>query len=137
MEMNKRLTCGSREMTTMAIVVGVVRIGILFILGFKILAYMLTVTAIAGLIGGGKGSLEQPRLLQADCFKRAFEALFLIIMAAYGFIVISNGFVELIGAADFINNHWPALMLSAMCITLGLARMQKLAMKLPVNSKQV
>lgn len=125
METIKRKTFDSHEMSLMAIIVGVVSIGILFIPGFELLAYMLTVVAIAGLLGGGRNIPNQNQFLQADRFKKAFEALLLIIMAVYGFIVISNGFGVLTGAVLFINNHWPALMLSMMCIVLGLAGVKK------------
>jgi hypothetical protein len=109
METIKRKIFGSREISVMA--------------------------AIAGLISGGKGRLEPNQPLQGDNYKKAFEALLLIVMAFYGFIVTSNGFDGLTDAAVFINSHWPALMLSVMCIVLGLARIQKPASQLPANSE--
>ena len=110
-----------RFMTYFAIIVGVLGIALLFLPGFELLSFMLTLGVLGGLIGGSNAYREQDRQKLSRSYKTSFEVLLLVVLAAYALIVLSKGLNILEGVAAFLNGHWPVLIISAMCIAMGIA----------------
>lgn len=105
---------------------GVMSFAIQFLEGFELLGFLLAVTGMGGLFGGERGKeASGPRLMEKS-FKLAFEWLIMILMLAFTFLVFSNIFHIFVGANDFINAHWPGLMLSVVCIVLASSGLRKL-----------
>jgi hypothetical protein len=110
-----------RFMNLFAIIVGVLGIALLFLPGFELLSFILPLGVLGGLIGGSNGYQEQDRQQLNRSYKTSFEWLLLIVLAMYALIVFSNGLNVLVGVAAFLNGHWPVLIISAMCIVMGIA----------------
>jgi hypothetical protein len=114
-----------RLMVILALVVGIIGIAFLFVPDFELLSFMLTLAVLGGLISGSNGYEERERLQLGQSYQKAFEGLLLMIMVAYALIKFSQLVIFLEAAATFLNNHWPVLILSMMCITMGIAGLQK------------
>jgi hypothetical protein len=114
-----------RMMIATALASGVLSIVFLLLEGLELISYFLAVAGIAILIGGGKLAAKTEPNLPEKSFKTAFEWLLLIMMAAMVFLMTSNGFRVFIKANDFLSTHWPGLVLSVMCIVLGLSGLRK------------
>jgi hypothetical protein len=114
-----------RFMTLFAIIVGIFGIALLFLPGFELLSFMLTLAVLGGLIGGSNAYQEQDRQQLDRSYKTSFEVLLLVVLAAYALIVLSKGLNILEGVAAFLNGHWPVLIISAMCIAMGIAGLKR------------
>lgn len=110
-----------RFMAVLVIVVGFLGIISQFIPGFEDFSIFLLLAVLGGWIGGSKDyeALEQRQLERS--YKAGVEGLLLIFLVAYALIVLARGLPLLAGAAAFLNHHWPILMLSFLCVLLGLA----------------
>jgi hypothetical protein len=117
----KRPFINYRFMIVFTIIVGVIGIVLLLIPDFELLTFMLTVSALGSLIGGSAGYEERDRQQLEKSYKTVFEWLFLMTLVAYAFLVLARTFVPLAGAVVFMNNHWPGLIISMMCILMGIA----------------
>ncbi len=125
MNTRKKPIVNYRFMIVFTIIVGVIGIVLLLIPDFELLTFMMTTGALGGLIGGSRGYEEQDRQQLEKSYKPVFEWLFLITLTAYAFLVLSRSFVILEGMNAFLNNHWPGLIISLMCILMGIAGFQK------------
>jgi hypothetical protein len=114
-----------RFMIVFNIIVGVISIVILLIPDFELLTFIMTTGALGGLIGGSRGYEERDRQQLEKSYKTVFEWLFLITLAAYAFLALSRSFVFLEGMNAFLNNRWPGLIISLMCILMGIVGFQK------------
>jgi hypothetical protein len=114
-----------RFMIIFSIVVGVICIALLFLPDFDLLSLVLALAFLGGLIGGENSYEERDRQHFQQSYKPAFEWLLLVLLAAFAFIACSKwfGFGEV--AIVFLNNHWPSLIVSVMCILLGIAGLKK------------
>jgi FtsH-binding integral membrane protein len=92
----------------------------------EILAFMVSTAALGGLIGGSNDYNEQDRQQLRQSYKTAYEWLLLAIMAAYAFIVISRWLHIIEGGVSFLNGHWPGLVISMMCLFMGMAGFQRI-----------
>lgn len=110
-----------RFMAVLVIVVGFLGIISQFIPGFEDFSIFLLLAVLGGWIGGSKDyeALEQRQLERS--YKAGVGGLLLIVLVAYALIVLARGLPLLTGAAAFLNRHWPTLMLSSLCVLLGLA----------------
>ncbi len=88
-------------------------------------AFMLAVAVLGSLVGAGSTYEERDRQQLARSYKFTLEWLLLAVMAAYALIEVSKWFGVMHGAAAFLNDHWPGLVLSAMCLLTGLAGFRK------------
>jgi hypothetical protein len=125
MNTKKRLVVNYRFMIVFTIIVGVIGIVLLFIPNFELISFVLTASALGGLIGGSNGYEERDLQLLEKSYKKVFEWLFLLSLAASAFLALSSLFVGLEGAVVFLNNHWPGLIISIMCILMGIAGFQR------------
>jgi hypothetical protein len=109
------------KMTVLAFIAGLFGIAFQFLPDGEILSFMVSVAALGGLIGGSKDfeGRERERLQQS--LKTAYEWLLLAIMAGYAFIMLSRWLFIVEGAVIFLNGHWPGLIISIMCLLMGLA----------------
>lgn len=113
-----------RAMLILAIIVGVIGIVLLFLPDFELLTLMLTLAVLGGLTGGINGYEEKDRQRLMQGFKSAFEWLLLVLLAAFALIEGSRWFGVIEGTDDFLNEHWPVLILSVMCILIGISGFQ-------------
>jgi uncharacterized membrane protein (DUF4010 family) len=125
MNMKNKPMVGYRLMTILALIVGIVGIVLQFLPDFRLLAFMLTTVVLGSLIGGSNNYEEQDRQQLGRSYRKAFEWLLLVVLAAYALIELSKWFVGIEGAAAFLNGHWPGLILSVMCIVMGMAGLPK------------
>lgn len=114
-----------RLMITLALIVGVVGIALQFFPDFELLSFTLTVAVLGSLIGGSNIYEERDRQRFGHSFGKAFEWLFLVVLVAYALIVLSKWVVSIEGVAIFLNGHWSGLILSTMCIVMGIAGFQE------------
>jgi hypothetical protein len=124
--MNKRMpTVTYHFMIIFTIVAGSIGIALLFLPDFDLLSIVLSCAALGGLIGGKASYEERDRQRLQQSYKGAFEWLLLVLLAAFALIASSEwlGFGE--GTVLFINGHWPSLIVSIMCVLLGIAGFQK------------
>ena len=112
-------------MLIFTIIVGVIGIALLFLRDFEIMSFMLTLTALGGLIGGSNGYEERDRQQLRRSYKNAFEWLLMVVLGAYAFIECSKWLGALENAAIFLNGHWPVLIFSVMCILMGMAGLKR------------
>lgn len=125
MNTENRARMSYRQMAILALVVGTIGIAFQFLPDFGLLTFMLTIAVLGGLIGGS-GSYEQRDRQQLEqSYQKAFAGLLLVVMAAYALIEFSRWFLFVDNAAAFLNAHWPGLLLSVMCLALGIAGLQK------------
>jgi hypothetical protein len=108
-----------------ALIVGVIGIALQFIPDFELLSLMLTISALGALVGGSNGYEERDRQQLEKSYKMVFEGLLFIALAASAFQAFSKLFTILEGPVAFLNNHWPGLIISILCILLGIAGFQK------------
>ena len=118
-------TISYRFMVNLALIIGIIGIVLQFIPDSGILSFMLTAAVLGGLIGGRNSYEEQDRQQLEQSYRRAFEWLLLVVLVAYALIVLSKMFVIMAGSASFLNEHWPSLMVSVMCVFMGIAGLQK------------
>jgi hypothetical protein len=108
------------SMSVLAFVAGMISIALQFLPGWELLAFMLSMGALGGLIGGSEGYEEQDRQKLGRSYKTAFEWLLLIFLFAYAFIELSR-WLPVEGTVRFLNGHWPGLLLAMMCAVIGMA----------------
>lgn len=108
-------------MMVFTIVVGVLGIAILFLPDFDLLSIVLSCAVLGGLIGGSSSYEAHNRQRLQQSYKPAFEWLLLVLLVAFGFNAGSEWFSLGEVLVIFINSHWPSLIVSTMCILLGLA----------------
>lgn len=125
MNMKNKNVISYHLMVILALIVGIIGILLQFIPDFGLLSFMLTTAVLGGLIGGRNGYEEQDRQQLGQSYSRVFEWLLLVILAAYALVELSKWFVGMAGVAAFLNGHWPVLMLSVMCVLMGVAGLQK------------
>jgi hypothetical protein len=121
----RRLPVTYQSMIVFTIAVGIVGIVLLLLPDFDLLSMVLSCAALGGLIGGEPGYENQDRRRLAQSYKPAFEWMLLVLLAAFAFKAGSEWSGLGAGAAGFLDAHWPSLMVSAMCILLGGAGLQK------------
>lgn len=115
---------GYHFMASMAIVSGAAGVLLQFIPGWEILALMFTASALGGLVGGSPNYTQDERQHLTQSYKTSFEALLLIILAAYALIEISKA-LSLNVVPEFFGGHWPGLMIACMCALMGIAGLRK------------
>jgi hypothetical protein len=111
-------------MIILACVVGLLSIALQFLPGWELLAFMLSVAVLGGLIGGQNGYSEADRQRLGHSYKSAYEWLLLFVMAGYAANELAL-WLHFEGTVSFLNNHWPGLVLAAMCLLMGIAGFQK------------
>lgn len=121
----KRMLVNYRFWIIYALIVGVIGIALQFIPDFELLSLMLTISALGALVGGSNGYEERDRQQLEKSYKMVFEGLLFIALAASAFQAFSKLFTILEGPVAFLNNHWPGLIISILCILLGIAGFQK------------
>jgi len=125
MDTQKKIVYTYQMTIVFALMCGVFSIVTQFFEGFEAIGLVLATSGMASLIGGGKGKAETAPHLVEKSYKISFEWLLLIVMFAFAFIMTSNIFHVFIGANNFINAHWPGLVLSVMCIVLAISGLRK------------
>jgi len=125
MNTKTRFVVNYHFMVILALIVGVIGIAFQFIPGSEPFSFMLTVAVLGGLMSGSNRYEERERLQLERSYKTAFEWLLLAVLAAYAYTAFSRWFVFIDGAVVFLNSHWPGLILSMMCIVMGMAGFQK------------
>jgi C4-dicarboxylate transporter len=113
-----------RFMIILTLVVGVIGIPLLFLPDFDLISIVLSCATLGGLIGGQASYEQQARQCLQMGYKGAFEWLILVMLAAFAFIASSQWFGFGEGIVDFLNSHWPSLILSMMCVLMGIAGLQ-------------
>jgi len=110
----------------LAIIAGIIGLTTLLILqDGELLALMLTLAVLGGLTGGTNSYKESDRHRLVRGYKSAFEWLLLVLLIAYALIESSRWFDVTAGIAAFMNEHWPGMIVSLMCILIGIAGFQR------------
>jgi hypothetical protein len=125
MNTKKRIKINYHFMIVFTLIVGVIGIALQFIPDFELISLMLTISALGSLVGGSNGYEERDRQQLEKSYKTVFEGLLLIALAATAFQAFSRLFVILEGVVVTLNNHWPGLIISILCILMGIAGFQK------------
>lgn len=112
-------------MLILAIIIGIIGVALLFLPDFELLALMLTLAVLGGLIGGTNDYEELDRQRLTHGYKSAFEWLLLVLLAAFALIEFSRWFGVIEGTVVFLNEHWPSLIISVMCILIGISGFQR------------
>jgi hypothetical protein len=110
-------------MAVLAVVVGAAATALQLVPGFELIAFVLSIAALGGLMGGSSSYDEQSRERLANTYKAAFESLLLIIMAAYALIEVSS-WLGIQGVSAALSARWPGLLLAIMCLVMGLATLR-------------
>jgi hypothetical protein len=108
-------------MTVLAFIAGIFGLAFQFMPDGEILSFMVSVAALGGLMGGNNDYEERDREQLRQSYKTAYEWLLLAIMAVYAFLMLSRWLILVEGAVIFLNDHWPGLIISMMCLLMGLA----------------
>jgi hypothetical protein len=114
-----------RLMNILVIIAGFIGISLLFLPDGELLTLFLTLAVLGSLLGGGNTYTETDRQLLKQSYKLAFEWLLLVILVAYTVIESSIWFGALKSTATFLNDYWPVLVFSFMCILMGIAGFQR------------
>ena len=130
-DMANRAFGSYRSMSTLALAVGIVTVALQFLPDLELLSFMLAAVALGSLVGGEGAYDEADRLRLARSYKFALEWLFMAAMAAYALIEFSKWLGIMQGAAAFLNDRWPALILSMICLLMGLAGSRKQTSAVP------
>jgi hypothetical protein len=125
MNTKKRIKINYRFMIVFTLIVGVIGIALQFIPDFELISLMLTISALGGLVGGINGYEEGDRQQLEKSYKTVFEGLLFIALAASAFQAFSRLFIILEGVVVILNNHWPGLIISILCVLMGIAGFQK------------
>jgi hypothetical protein len=124
MKINNQARVGYRSMLVLAVVVGLLSLGLLFLPDMQLIAFMLSVAALGGLIAGSSGYSEAERRQLGRSYKTAYEGMLLAVMFAYALVELAR-WMQLEAAAGFLNARWPGLILALMCALLGLAGLRE------------
>jgi len=125
MNSRRRPIVNYRFMLILAIIIGIIGVALLFLPDFELLALMLTLAVLGGLIGGTNDYEELDRQRLTHGYKSAFEWLLLVLLAAFALIEFSRWFGVIEGTVVFLNEHWPSLIISVMCILIGISGFQR------------
>jgi hypothetical protein len=125
MNTRRRPIVNYRFMLILAIIVGIVGVALLLLPDFELIVLILTLAVLGGLIGGTHGYEELDRQRLTHGYKSAFEWLLLVLLAAFGLIELSRWFGVIKGTVVFMNEHWPGLIISVMCILIGISGFQR------------
>jgi len=109
----------------LVIVAGVIGLALLILQDGELLTLMITLAVLGGLIGGTKSYKESDRHRLVRGYKYAFEWLLLVLLIFYALIESSRWFDVTAGIAAFMNEHWPGMIVSLMCILIGIAGLQR------------
>lgn len=120
-----RWTENYHYMIVLAIIVGILSLVLQFFPGYEILAFVLVVVAMGGLLSGSHQFAGKDRNYTRRYFKIAFDWLIVTLLVAYASIVLSQWLTAMQGVIDFLNAHWAGLILSMMCIVLGVCGLLK------------
>lgn len=126
MNANKGRRANYRTMIILAVIAGAFSLAMLFMPDGEIISFMLSMAALGGLIGGSKAYNEQERRQLSQSYKTTFEWLLFAMMVAYVIILVSRWLNMVEEAALFLNSHWPVLILSLMCLFMGIAGFQRI-----------
>lgn len=87
----------------------------------EMLAFMTGLAAVGGLVGASRQFDEREQQLLSQAFSAAFQwSLFaLLVVSAFYSVLAWLHFTS--GLAVFMSEHWTGLMVSAMCLLLGIA----------------
>jgi hypothetical protein len=121
MNTKNRRRVNYHTMIVLALVAGVFGIVFQFMPDGGSLSFMVSVVALGGLVGGSKDYEERDRQQLRRSYKTAYEWLLLAVMVAYAFILISSWLNIMEEAVIFLNSHWPGLIISVMCLLMGIA----------------
>jgi hypothetical protein len=124
MKINNQPRVGYRAMLILAVVVGVVSLGLQFLPDMQGITFMLSVAVLGGLIAGSSGYSEPDRQQLARSYKTAYAGLLLAVMSAYALVELAK-WMQFGPLAAFLNAHWPGIILALMCALLGLAGLRK------------
>ena len=108
-------------MTLLAVMFGAISLALHLLHGMELVSFILSVASVGGLVGGRPGYSEAERQQLTRSFQTVFEAQLLMMMAAYAFILVAAGLPLLSTVVVFLNARWPSLVISLMCLLLGLA----------------
>jgi uncharacterized membrane protein (DUF4010 family) len=114
-----------RSILVLAVVVGVAGIALQFLPDFELITFMLALAVLGGLVGGAESYEERGRQQLDRSYKTAFEWMLLVVLIAYALVELSDWVGIFEGAAQFLNAHWPGLMVSFMCGLLGIAGLRR------------
>ena len=115
-----------RTMIILAVIAGAFSVAVLFMPDGEVLSFMLSMAVLGGLVGGSKAYNEQERRQLSQSYQITFEWLLFGMMAAYVTILVSRWLNVIEGVALFLNSHWPVLILSLMCLFMGMAGFQRI-----------
>jgi hypothetical protein len=124
MKINNQARVGYRSMLILAVVVGLLSLGLLFLPDMQLIAFMLSVAALGGLIAGSSGYSEPERRQLGRSYKTAYEGMLLAVMFAYALVELAK-WLPIEPAVGFLNARWPGLILALMCALLGLAGLRE------------
>jgi len=116
-----RSIVGYRFMTVLALIVGIVGFALQFLPGWEFFTFFLCLAVLGGLIGGSGSYDERGRQRLRNSYKIAFEWLLLLMMAAYAFVELPRWLPAAEAVVDFLNGHWPGLVIALMCALMGIS----------------
>ncbi|MBX3063493.1 MAG: hypothetical protein U0528_07755 [Anaerolineae bacterium] len=125
MNANTAPRIGYRAMSTLAVIVGIVGITLQFLPDWQFFSIFLSVVVLGSLIGSSKEFDAGDRQQLGRSYKFTLEWLMMSVFAAYAVIELSHWVAFFGGAAAFLNEHWSGLVLSLMCLLIGIAGLQR------------
>jgi len=123
MKRKPSLPLDHHAMAVLAVAVGVLTIALRLVPGFELISFMLSVAALGGLLSSTTTHDDQAPQRPANSYKVGFEALLLIVMATYALMEVSSWLGDQTVSAA-LSSHWPGLLLSIMCLVMGLAELR-------------
>ncbi len=110
-----------RVMAVLALISGVVGIGLQLMPGWEIMSLLLAAAGLGGLIGGENNYELSARQQLYRSYKVTVEWLFLIAIVFYAFIELSKWLPIPQEPLQMLNSHWPGLIIAGMCALMGIA----------------
>lgn len=121
----KKITINYRFMNILLIIVGAISMALLFLPGFDILSFLLALSVLGGLMSQKNNYAEQDRRHLQQSVMTAVEWLLLILLAAFALIASSRWLGMADGVVSFLSDRWPSLIVSVMCVLLGVTGLLK------------
>jgi hypothetical protein len=84
------------------------------------LTFMVCAVAICGMVSDGNGLDERENQLLLQSYGTAFKYEFVFIVILYVFIELFNALHIATSIVELMNSHWLGIMMSTMCISLGI-----------------
>jgi hypothetical protein len=109
-----------RMLLAITLLAGILGLFFLLMPDGMMLTFLVTIASIGGLAGSRKTFDERENQLIWQSYASAFETLFMVVYAAYAFVVFSGWLGVGTEITAFANARWPGLVASAMCILVGL-----------------